>query len=226
MIIVDSVSLNIRAKDILQTLRIGSQRKKEAESIIEQGLKIICPKAIYTFAKVEAIKKPIVKLNLGQPFNSIILSKMLKIGQVIALFVVTIGEKLEHEAHVQAKTSILNSWILEQTGDFALQVFSAQVKAQIERALGGKVSSFNPGAGTGRLFSIDQQQVIFGILNPQSSIGVSLTSSCLMIPRKSVSGIYATTSQEYVACQYCPRQKCSNRKKPFKGETFSLNCET
>jgi len=40
-----------------------------------------------------------------------------------------IGEKLEHKASVQAKTSILNSWIREQTGDFVLKEFSTQVKA-------------------------------------------------------------------------------------------------
>lgn len=225
LVTIDSVSLNILSEEILKTLRIRPQKQQEAKSIIEAGLGLISPKVIYVFTKVEGIEKSIVKLNVGQPIQSIILSEMLKIGQSIALFVLTIGEKLELEASVQAKTSVFKSWILEQTGDFALGKAFDQFKVKIEKVLGGKVSSFSPGEGTGRLFNIEQQKVIFDILAPQSNIGVSLTSSFLMIPRKSVSGILAVTTKEYVACEYCSRQKCANRKKPFSGEYYSINCK-
>jgi hypothetical protein len=46
-----------------------------------------------------------------------------------------------------------------------------------------------------------------------------------MVPRKSVSGILAATPKEYDACQYCPRERCMNRRKPFSGEYFPLGCE-
>jgi hypothetical protein len=94
----------------------------------------------------------------------------------------------------------------------------------IESELGGKVSSFGPGTGTGILFDIKQQKVLFKILDPMKSIGVQLSSSYLMIPRKSVSGVFASIDEEYVACQYCPK-KCDGRRAAFIGQYRSINCE-
>jgi len=225
MIVVNSIPLKICAEDILQTLRVRTQKQQEAKSVIKKGLGMINPRAVYTFAKVKAVEKATVMLDIGQPFQSIVLADILELGQTVALFVVTIGENLEQEASREGKDSVLNGWVLEQAGDYALGKASAYIKAQVEEALGGKVSGFSPGTGTGRLFGIEQQKVIFEILDPQTNIGVHLTPSFLMVPRKSVSGIYAVTSREYVACQYCPRERCANRKKPFGGEYFSLNCE-
>ncbi len=225
MIVVNSIPLKICAEDILKTIRVRTQKQQEAKSVIEKGLEMISPRVVYTFAKVKAVEKAKVTLDIGQPFQSIVLADMLELGQTIALFVVTIGESLEKEASKDGKDSVLNGWVLEQTGDYALGKASANVKAQVEETLGGKVSSFSPGTGTGRLFGIEQQKGIFEILDPQTNIGVHLSPSFLMVPRKSVSGIYAVTSREYVACQYCPRERCVSRKKPFSGEYFSLNCE-
>jgi len=83
--------------------------------------------------------------------------------------------------------------------------------------LGDEVSSFGPGEGTGKLFGIEQQTVLFQILQPFNSIGVQLTPSLLMMPKKSVSGVFAITDEEYIACQYCPK-KCENKSSAFRGE--------
>jgi len=90
----------------------------------------------------------------------------------------------------------------------------------VEETLGANVSCFSPGSGTGRLFGIEQQRVLFEILDPKKNIKVELAPSFLMVPRKSVSGIYAVTRQEYFACQYCPRERCQNRKNPLAENTF------
>ena len=225
MIVVNSVPVKIRAEDILQTLKVGTQKQQEALLVIEKGFEMIKPRTVYTFAKVKEIEKTEVRLDVGRFIQSIILADLLELGQTVALFVATIGENLEQEASRKGKTSTLNAWVLEQTGDYALGKASAYIKARVEDTLEGNVSCFSPGSGTGRLFGIEQQKVLFEILDPLKNIGVNLSSSFLMVPRKSVSGIYAVTRQEYVACQYCPRERCQNRKKPFGGEYFSLSCE-
>jgi hypothetical protein len=225
MIIVNPVPVKIRAEDALQTLWAGLPKQQKAASVVKKGLEMVKSRAVYTFAKVKNIEKAKVLLDSGQYIQSIILADMLEPGQTVALFVVTIGDDLEREASREGKTSILNAWVLEQTGDYALGKASAYIRARVEETLGGNVSCFEPGSGTGRLFGIEQQKVLFEILNPQKNIGVNLSSSFLMVPKKSVSGIYAVTRQEYVACQYCPRERCQNRRKPFSGEYFSLNCE-
>ncbi len=225
MTVVDPVPVEVRADDVLQTLRIGAQKQQQAKSVIEKGLGMVNPRAVYVFDKVKSVEEKRILLESGHYVNGIILSNMLEKEQPVALFVATIGESLERESSAQGKTSILNAWVLEQTGDYVLGRTSAYVKARVEETLGAKVSGFSPGTGTGKLFGIDQQKAIFEVLDPQENVGVTLTPSFLMVPRKSVSGILAATRREYDACQYCPRERCMNRRKSFSGEHFPLGCE-
>jgi hypothetical protein len=60
---------------------------------------------------------------------------------------------------------------------------------------------------------ITQQNELFSIFrNVEALIGVRLTQSCLMIPLKSVSGIYFPTQIKFESCQLCPREKCEGRR--------------
>jgi hypothetical protein len=61
-------------------------------------------------------------------------------------------------------------------------------------------------------WSIQQQRVVFGVV-PAEEIGVRLTSSCLMLPRKSVSfviGLGPDMRADAVPCDYCSkRERCN-----------------
>jgi hypothetical protein len=46
----------------------------------------------------------------------------------------------------------------------------------------------------------------------EASIGVRLNKSLVMIPTKSVSGIYFQTEVSFFNCQLCQRGKCPGRK--------------
>lgn len=58
-------------------------------------------------------------------------------------------------------------------------------------------------------------------MEPTKSIAVRLTPAYVVVPRKSMSGVFAATLKEYVACEYCPR-KCDNRRTSFKGDYMVL----
>jgi hypothetical protein len=223
--VVKPVPVELKVEEFIQWLKVGKARPSEAAGLAEKSFKLVKPQAVYALVKVKNISNSQVQLESGQVLQSIILADILEEGQTVAPFAVTIGSRLEKEATEIKKTSLLRGWIVEQIGDYALMKASGYVKAQINRTLGGKVSSFSPGTGTGKLFGIEQQKVLFNVLDPYSHIRVHLTPSFLMVPRKSVSGIYAVTRQDYVACQYCPRERCQNRSRPFIGEYYSLSCE-
>ena len=61
---------------------------------------------------------------------------------------------------------------------------------------------------------IQQQRVFFGLL-PAEEIGVRLTTSCLMLPRKSISfviGLGPDMRADAVACDFCSkRERCQWR---------------
>jgi len=174
--------------------------------------------------RVIGIEDDDVHLEGGHTLKSIVLADMLERRQEVAPHVVTIGPKLEQDASMLGKENVFRAWALERIGDYALARAALHVRSLVEEKLGDAISSFGPGTGTGKLFGINQQGVLFQILDPFKNIGVSLMPSYLMVPRKSISGVFAATTREYVACQYCPR-KCEYRRRQFSGEYVPIKCE-
>jgi hypothetical protein len=60
---------------------------------------------------------------------------------------------------------------------------------------------------------LEEQKPLFSLLKgAEKLIGVRLTENLLMIPRKSVSGIFFPTEVTFLSCQLCRREKCEWRK--------------
>ena len=224
MEIVDKIPIELDTGEIIRTQKLGKVREAEVDALVERAATLIESRAVYSLKEVTRVGDDEVQLEGGHTFKSLVLADNLKQGQTVAVYAVTIGPKLEKKASEVAKSSILQSFVFEKIADFAVSKARDYVKGLIESELGGKVSSFGPGTGTGILFDIKQQKVLFKILDPMKSIGVQLSSSYLMIPRKSVSGVFASIDEEYVACQYCPK-KCDGRRAAFIGKYRSINCE-
>ena len=84
------------------------------------------------------------------------------------------------------------------------------------------LASMNPGSGETRVWPIEQQEELFAFLgNVQESIGVVLTGSCLMVPNKSVSGIFYPSQDGFESCQLCRQERCSHRRAPFDPELWA-----
>jgi hypothetical protein len=60
---------------------------------------------------------------------------------------------------------------------------------------------------------ISEQPKLFSLFgDTERSVGVKLTDSLLMIPRKSISGILFPSEEGFVSCRLCPRENCPSRK--------------
>ena len=74
----------------------------------------------------------------------------------------------------------------------------------------------NPGSGDVDIWPIEQQRELFSLFGDvKALIGVTLTDSFLMIPNKTVSGVFYPTEVDFVTCQLCHRERCPNRRAPF-----------
>jgi len=219
MQVVDHISVKYDEEELWRELKIETLKGKKEEiiSLIEESRGLIEPKAVYTYLEVVKIAGNNVHLDSGDVLKGAILADMLRCGQKVAPYVVTLGPKLEDRSSKLGIDNVFLSFILSKIGDYALEIARENIESLVEESLGDKVSDFGPGEGTGELFGIEQQTVLFRILQPFKSIGVRLTPNSLMIPKKSESGVFAVTDEEYVACQYCPRT-CEYRKTAFKGE--------
>jgi hypothetical protein len=76
-----------------------------------------------------------------------------------------------------------------------------------------------PGSGAADVWPITQQRALFSLFGGREKvaelIGVRLTDTCLMLPIKSVSGIFFQTDTTFETCQLCPRDACIGRRAPY-----------
>ncbi|MEM3404326.1 MAG: vitamin B12 dependent-methionine synthase activation domain-containing protein [Nitrososphaeria archaeon] len=223
MIVLHNIVITLDKAELVQTQKLNKIDDDIISSLLDETSKLIKPKAVYTTVKVLNVNGNDVALEGDFTFKSVMLASKLRRDQLVAPYVITIGRELEKLASERAKKSLIESFVCERIADLALSKTRQYLKSLVEEELGGKVSSLGPGTGTGELFSLDQQKVLFQILDPHKNIGVVLSPSYLMIPRKSVSGVFFALDQEYVVCQNCPR-KCESRKKAYSGVYKPVEC--
>jgi hypothetical protein len=111
-----------------------------------------------------------------------------KNAEKVALCLCTVGPDLEEEIHqLMGKNEMVRALILDSLGSEAAE----EVAIQSDRKLTDIAREMNlwpskrysPGYGK---WDVKEQQYIFQVL-PGKDIGVTLTESCMMVPRKSIS---------------------------------------
>ena len=111
-----------------------------------------------------------------------------KDAEKVALCLCTIGPDLEDEINqLMEKNEMVRALILDSLGSEAAEEVAIQSDrrlADMARELSFWPSKrYSPGYGK---WDVKEQKYIFQVL-PGKAIGVSLTESCMMIPRKSIS---------------------------------------
>jgi hypothetical protein len=145
-------------------------------------------------------------------FSRVLARNLSKVGKIFP-FVLTLGKGVD--ALIDDTTDMLEKYLLGEIGNIALE----QSRYHLERHLlntftFGNLSCMAPGALED--WPITEQKKLFTLLNGvESTISVKLTDSCLMIPQKSISGIYFPSEVTFYSCQLCPRKHCKNRKARF-----------
>ncbi len=80
-----------------------------------------------------------------------------------------------------------------------------------------RANTINPGSGNVDIWPIEAMRELFPLLGDvKGTTGVTLNESCLMIPNKTVAGIFFDKGHDYESCAYCDRDHCRDRRVPFK----------
>jgi hypothetical protein len=133
-------------------------------------------------------------------------------------YVATAGMELEQWAN--AKSDMLEQFwadaIMMQGVRVAMTALGEHLQ---ERYRPGQLARMNPGSL--KDWPLRQQGPLFTIVGDvEQTIGVRLTDSFLMVPRKSVSGIQFPTDVSYENCQLCDREPCPGRRAPYDADLF------
>jgi hypothetical protein len=162
----------------------------------------------------------------GVTFTSRVLRVNLDKVERVFPFIITIGKALEEEAG--SYDDLLRQFYLETIADMGLRSGRQYLEEHLKRHYGlGQLSRMNPGSLDD--WPITEQKPLFSLFgNVRELIGVTLTENMLMIPRKSISGIFFPTEVTFFSCQLCPREGCPARQAPYDktmGEKYGLDDE-
>ncbi|RLC96418.1 MAG: hypothetical protein DRI40_03225 [Chloroflexi bacterium] len=188
------------------------------DEYIENARQLLEPRHAYAITNVEWVHDSVAIVGGSTIFQSRVIARLLERCSMVAVFLVTIGNRLEETACRLAEDGlILQSYVLDAIGSEAVEEVAQYVEdmtRETARAdglvIGKRVS---PGYCD---WDISQQNEIFKMLDA-TSLGVQLTDQCLMVPQKSISGIIGIGPpegkvDEYNPCKTCTRQNCLGRR--------------
>jgi hypothetical protein len=130
-------------------------------------------------------------------------------------YVATCGQELD--AIPIASDDVFGQFCRDTLKEMALRAAMAHLVAHLKESYSLEtLVSMNPGSGDINVWPIEQQRELFAFFGgAPESIGVVLTESCLMVPNKSVSGLFYPSEDGFQSCQLCHREKCPGRRAPF-----------
>ena len=186
------------------------------DELVGLAQSLIHPRAVYEVAYVGAKGEGAVEV-AGATFESSILRKNLDEANKVFPYIITVGPELERAASAQG--DLLKQYYLEEMANMALESAAGRLSGQIE-ARYGVTGLANMSPGSLEDWPITEQTKLFSIFgDTEKAVGVRLTDSMLMLPRKSISGILFPSEEGFVACQLCERERCPGRKAAFDSGT-------
>ena len=223
MEVLNSIPINLELEAVLKRMHVRNKSEglvKNVKEMLEMARPIAKPKAIYDVTYVDNKNGDSLEIG-GVKFSSRVLRINLDKVERVFPYVVTCGRELD-EIDIPA-SDFIKSYYLDQIKETTLVLARQYLEDHLKRSFAlGQMSRMAPGAGAGDDWPLTQQEGLFSLFGGRAKveelIGVKLTDKCLMIPIKSVSGIFFPTEIRFESCQICPREGCIGRRAPYDPE--------
>jgi len=238
MRILDDIPFEMDRAAVFDLLHLDPQHRyaSEVDTLIEKASELARPRAVYQVALVERKETDSVVIaedprGLEQAlegsstrtgaqtrrarFVSPVLRANLDQVERVFPYVATCGREM-NSAPI-ADGDVFSQFCWDTIKEVALHVALSHLFDHLKEVHElESLSSMNPGSGDLEVWPIEQQKELFGFFGSvEDLIGVALTDSCLMIPNKSVSGVFFSSEHGFESCQLCHRDDCPKRRAPF-----------
>jgi len=222
MPIITDFRLSLEVTHVLRGQGIDPARARPdvirvAREVLDEARALLAPTALYVTLPVRGFQHQRVVLDNGVAFEGALVARALAGATELALAVCTIGPALEERMDALfAAGDPVRALALDGAGTAAVGEISRMVSARICDAASARGLNVGMRASPGQEgWPLEQQRVLFGLV-PAEEVGVRLTQSCLMLPRKSVSlviGLGPEMRADAVPCDFCSkRERCPWRK--------------
>ena len=158
----------------------------------------------------------LVVLDNGTVFRSKALARYAGEATELFLFGATLGSRVDIALRRMALTSVAEAGAGQAVAVALIETYCDDCCAKLQKQLPeGKCLKwrFSPGYGD---WPLEEQRILFAVLDCAHSIGLTLTESCMMAPVKSVTAVMAITeaaAQKNHKCLYCNKTDCEFRQK-------------
>jgi hypothetical protein len=216
--------IDIDKQQVLHSIGYGTDCKLSTriasliDDYVENVHNLIEPSYSCIIRDINLVQDSRVIIEGSIAFESKVVASLLEQCQKAAVFLVTIGEHLEETANRLAEDGlIVQATVLDAVGSVAVEEVAGFVQGKIKEIANdrGLVISqrFSPGYCD---WDISQQRTVFWAVNGDST-GIHLTDGCLMIPRKSISGVIGiaprySNVENYNPCKTCDKHDCQGRR--------------
>lgn len=186
-----SPSLILRLQRYRDLSRVPTPIVEVAEAMARTAERLVEPRALLLPIRIGAVKEQEVQLAGGPTFHSRALASMLRSSDHAVLFILTLGPRLEAEvATLSEAGELLEAVLLDTAGWAAIEGGVRALRAHLIerwRATGRAVTHrLAPGYLD---WPLPEQQTLFRCFEGANDL-VQLTESGVMVPLKSISGVY------------------------------------
>ena len=225
MKVLRDIKLDIREEQVKRYLVQGRGKKltRRTRGTLLRSLDdcrhLLKPAVLYTAKPIVKAMNNSVVLKDNVSFSGRRLSRAMKKCTEATLYIATVGSTFDATMQdLMRKKQLSRAYIYDAIGSVAaeetVELFQKAYDEKIEKKGQSTTLRFSPGYCD---WSIEEQKKLFQVLDSRR-IDVSLSSTCLMKPRKSVSGIFGIGNAEEIGkkrsnpCNSCTRNKCLVRR--------------
>ena len=220
----NGIDIEIDRKQVCHYLGYGADCKPPArvssliDEYAEHAPHLIEPAYSYIIKNIERVDGSSVFIEGLIVFRSGVIARLLGQCCKVSVFVVTIGNRLEEMTGRLAEDGlILQSAVLDAIGSDAAERVGDFVQGRVGEMTGTQGLCISPPFSPGYCdWDVGQQKVVFQAVDGNSA-GVHLTEGCMMVPRKSISGIIGIglcndNVEHYNPCKTCDKYDCEARR--------------
>lgn len=227
MPIVDDVQFALQTEHVLRgqgldPARVRPEIAAAAQAVLDEAQSLIAPAAVYVTLPVADFQHQRVTLEGGTSFEGPLAARALAGATEVALAVCTVGAALdERVTALFGGGDPVRALALDGAGIAAVAAVAWMVNERICEQASTRGLRTGMRAEPGQEgWPIRQQRELFSLV-PAEEIGVRLTESCLMLPRKSLSfavGLGPEMRADAAACDFCSkRERCRWRARAVEG---------
>ena len=188
------LNLIIDKKEVLRYLHhksdiLDKNLDQMIDELIQETKELSRPRFIYNIFTLK--KDNEIFLNgTNLTFNSSDIKKHLLYSDKCAVMCATLGNEIEMRINYYSKIELLKSIILDACASTYIEALCDEVDKELDKKAKSEglyiTSRYSPGYGD---FDISIQKELLNIIEASKKIGVTVTDSFIMLPRKSVSAI-------------------------------------